>query len=112
MRPRLYCPILPGRRLFDRLQFFSWFEADSLSWRNAYFGACARVASNAGLARTHVEDAEAAQLNAVAVSQSLLHALEDGLDCHFGLRLGYPSLVHDFVNDVELDHTSAPLSVS
>ena len=57
---------LRGTALLDRLQFLAGLEADGLAGRNVDLGAGARVAANAGLARAHGEDAEAAQLNAIA----------------------------------------------
>ena len=50
----------------DRLQFLAGLEADGLARRNRNFGAGARIASDAGLARAHVEHAKSAQFNAVA----------------------------------------------
>jgi len=96
---------LAGRStLVDRLKLFARFEAHCLARRYAHFSACTRVATDAGLAGTNVEDAEAAQFNAIALRQSLLHTLEDGLDGHFRFGLGDSRLVHDFVDDVEFDH--------
>src|SRR5208283_5609706 len=95
-------PVQP--RLLDRLQFLAGFEADRLAGRDVDFRAGARVASDAGLARPHGEDAEAAQLNAVTVRQSLLHAFENGFDRHFGLGFGDAGLVDDFVDQVQFDH--------
>src|ERR1035441_4133523 len=53
--------------LVNGLQFLAGLEADGLAGRYGHFGAGARVPSNAGLARTHVEDAKTAQFNAVAI---------------------------------------------
>ena len=38
------------------------------------------------LRRLHVEDAEAAQLDAIALAERVLHGFEDGFDGLFGLR--------------------------
>src|SRR5208282_830528 len=95
-------------RLVNRLQLLAGLEADGLAGRNGNFGAGARIPSNAGLARTHVEHAETAQLNAIAVRERLLHALEDGFDGKLRLGLGDPGAVDHFVDDVELNHGYPP----
>src|SRR4051794_1059532 len=92
------------RQLVDGLQFFAGLEANGLAGRNADLCAGARVAADAGLARTHVEDAEAAKFDAVALGERFLHGLEDGLNGHLGFCLGDAGLGHHFVDDVELDH--------
>src|SRR5438067_12297757 len=66
--------------LIDGLKFLARLEAHRFAGRNIYFGTGARVASDAGLARPNVEDSEAAQLDAVAATECLLHALKDGFD--------------------------------
>src|SRR5207249_3591587 len=93
-----------GKNLVDRLQLFSRLEADSLPWGNTDFSSGPRIASDAGLSRAHVEHAEAAQLDAVALGQSALHALEDRLHRLLGFCLGDAGLSHNFVDDIELDH--------
>ena len=98
--------------LIDGLKFLARLEAHRFAGRNIYFGAGARVASDAGLARPNVEDAETAQFNAVTLGQSFLHTLEDSFHRHFGFGLGDAGLVHNFVDDIELDHKSAPQAVS
>ena len=95
--------------LINRLQFLAGFEADGYARRNGNFGAGARIASDAGLARAHVEDAEAAQFNAVAGRERLLHALKDGFDGQLRFGLGDPGAVDHFIDDVELNH-GYPLS--
>jgi len=90
--------------LVDRLQLFARLETHSLAGRDADFGAGARVASDAGFARTNVEDAETSELDAITQRQSLLHALKDGFHRHFSFGFGDASLVYDFVDDIEFDH--------
>src|SRR5208282_3435120 len=92
----------------NRLQFFARLEAHSFARRNRYFGAGARVASNAGLAGAHVEHAKSPQFNAMAAGQRLLHALEDGFHRQLGLGLGDAGFGHHFVDDVELNHERLP----
>jgi len=65
--------------LLEQVKLFAGFEADGFSGRDGDFGACPRIASDAGLSRLYGEDAEATQFNAVAGDQVLLHAIEDGV---------------------------------
>src|SRR4051812_46491347 len=88
----------------DGLQFFAGLEANGLAGRNADLCASARVTPNASFAWTHVEDAEAAEFNAVAFRERFFHRLEDGLNGHLGFCLGDAGLCHHFVDDIELDH--------
>src|SRR5262249_38422007 len=88
----------------DRLQLLARFETHGLPGWDADLGAGAWVATDAGFAGAYVEHAKAAQLDAVALRQSLLHALEDGFHSHFSFCFGDARLVHDFVDDVEFDH--------
>src|SRR5260370_9429451 len=94
--------------LVDRLQCFAGLEADGLARRDGNFGAGARVASDAGLARAHIKHAETAQFDAVSGGERLLHALEDGFDGKLRLGLGDPGAVNHFVDDVELNHGLPP----
>jgi len=94
--------------LLQRLQFLAGLEPDCLARRDGDLGAGARVAADAGLARADIEDAEAAQFNALAVGQGPLHALENCFHGHLGLGLGDAGFVYDFVNNVELDHGLSP----
>jgi hypothetical protein len=90
--------------LIDRLQLFARFETYGFAWWDAHLGASARIAADAGLARTDIEDSETPQFDSIALRQSLFHALEDGFHSHFSFGLGNARLVHDFVDDVEFDH--------
>src|SRR6185369_3881354 len=98
------------RRLFDRLQFLARLEANSLPRRNADLGTGARVTADAGLPRTHVEYAKAAQLYAVALRERFLHALEDGFHRQLGLRLGDAGFVDNLVDNIQLNHEQLPVT--
>src|SRR6266404_2577247 len=98
--------------LLDRLQFLAGLEANSLAGRDADFGARARIASDAGLARADVEHTKAAKLNAVAAFEGLLHAGKDRLNSHFSLGFRDPSLFHHVVDDIQLDQRSRPPPVA
>src|SRR5271165_1261086 len=70
----------------EDVQFLARLEANSFTRRNRHFGSGARVSADARLAGPHVEDAEAAQLDAVAVCQGLLKALKNCVDRSFCLH--------------------------
>jgi len=72
--------------LVENLEVFAWLEADGFAGGDGDLGASARVAADAGFARLYGEDAEAAELDAVAVAEGFLHGFKDGIDG--GLRLG------------------------
>src|SRR5258708_1929463 len=95
----------------NRLQFLAWLEAHGLARRNGNLGSSARVATDAGLARAHIEHAESAQLNPIAAGQRILHALKDGFHGQLGLGLGDASPGDHFVDNVELDHERLPRAV-
>src|SRR5207302_7904924 len=91
-------------QLIYGLQLFARFEAHRFAGRDVDFGASARVASNASLTRTNIKDSKSTQLDALAFSQGLLHALEHGLHRHFGFGFGDTGFRDYFIDDVELDH--------
>jgi len=96
--------------LVDGLQLLPRFEAYGLSRRDADFGPGTRIAPNAGFARTHIKNAESAQLNALTVGQGFLHALKDRFYRQLRLGLGDAGFVDHFVDDIELNHGSALLN--
>jgi hypothetical protein len=102
----------PGIRLVNGLQFLAWFEAHGFSRRNRNLRPGARVASNSGLAWTYVEHAKPAQLNAIALGERALHALENGFHCQFSFGFCNSGLVDHFVDDVELNHRRSPTTES
>jgi len=84
----------------EQVQFFSRLETDGFSWRDADLGAGARVAADAGLAGTHVEDAEAAQLDPLALGQGAFERLEDRVDSRLGLVALQAGAFNHLVNNV------------
>src|SRR5450631_670337 len=94
----------------ESLQFLAGLEAHGFAGRDADFLAGARVAADAGLARAHVEHAEAAQLDALAFAKRLFHGIEDGFNSLFGLGPAHSGLVYDGVYDVQLNHSTLQLS--
>ena len=99
-----------GKHLVQGLKFFTRLESYRFTRRNGYFGAGARVAADARLARLHREYAKATELDAVALFQSALHLLEHCFDRHFGFGLGDTGAIHDFVDDVEFDQSASELT--
>jgi hypothetical protein len=89
--------------LIDGLQFLARLEANGLAGRDGNFGASARIAADASFARPNVEDAEAPQLDALAVSEGILHAIENSFDRQFGFSLGDAGSGDHFVDNVELN---------
>jgi flavin reductase (DIM6/NTAB) family NADH-FMN oxidoreductase RutF len=88
-----------------RLQLLSRLETHSLARRNRNLCASPWVAADSCLARAHVKYTESSKFDPFSPSESSLHALEDGFDCHFGFRLGYPRPIDHFIDNIELDQS-------
>src|SRR5213593_1354922 len=71
---------VPTKQLSDVLEVFARFETNGPAGRDAHFLAGARVASDAALARFHLEDSEPAQLDAFAALLGGPHRVEDRVD--------------------------------
>src|SRR4051794_24049144 len=91
----------------DGLQFFAGLEADRIAGRDVYFSSGAGIAAYASFAGANIEDAESAQLDAIAMGESFLHALKDNLHRSFRFRLGDARLSDNLIDDVQLDHRRA-----
>jgi predicted AAA+ superfamily ATPase len=63
-----------------------------------------RVAADAALPGLDLEDAEPAQLDALAALHGGPHRVEDGVDSHLSFDLGDVGDPRHFVDDVDLDH--------
>ena len=74
---------LRSRLGVQQVKFLTRFEAHCLARCDRNFRAGSRVAANPRLARSDIENSEAAQLNPVARSKRLLQALEDRVDSRF-----------------------------
>jgi hypothetical protein len=96
--------------ILEGLQLFAGLEADGFARWDADLLAGAGIAADAGLAGFDVEDAKAAQLDAFAAAESVLHGFEDGLDGLFGFGTGDVSLLDDCIYDIELNHKASRLS--
>src|SRR5262249_5995447 len=99
----------PRGSLVDGLQLFPRLKTHGLAGRNVDFSAGARVTADARLTRAHIEYAEAAQFNTLALPQRSLHAGENRLDRQLSLGLGDTGLMYYFIDDIELYHRSALL---
>ncbi len=97
-----------GRRevLLQGLQFLPGLEAHGLSRWNGNFGAGPGISPNPRFARLDIEDAKAAQFDAISLLQGLFHGFENGFDRHFGFCFRYAGFIDDFVNDIQLDQFS------
>jgi len=85
------------------LKFFAGFEAHGLAGRDAHLLPSARVASDTGLSRLHVEHAKAPQFDASSAAQRIFHRLENRFHRLLGLGPADVCFLNDGVYDVELD---------
>ena len=90
--------------LVDQVEFFAGFEADGFAWGYGDFGPGAGVAPNAGFAGFYREDAETAQLDTVALSESGLHGVEDHVNSGFRLGARESCTFDHSLNQILLDH--------
>ncbi len=100
MRPKAKASVC----LAEYLEFFAGLEADGLAGGDGYLGAGARVAADACLAGFDAEDAEAAEFDAVAVREGLLHGFKDGVNGGLGFGAGKSGALHYTLDEVLLDH--------
>ena len=68
----------------------------------------ARVAADAGFSGFDGENAEAWQLNAVAVGERAFHGCKDGVHGGFCLVTGQSCAFHDALDEVLLDQAGTP----
>ena len=85
------------------MELFSGLEADGFAGGDGDFGAGAGVASDSGLAGFDGEDAEAAEFDAVAFGEGLLHGFEDGVDGRLGLGADEAGAIDHSLNEVLFD---------
>ena len=91
-----------GARL-KRVKFLARLEADGFAGSDVDLSAGAGIAADAGFAGADAEDAESAQLNALACRQSLFEAFEDRVHCRFSLRARQARALDHVVNNILLD---------
>ena len=90
------------------MELFARLETDGFSGSNVDFRTGSGIASDAGFAGPDAEDAESAELNAVARRECLFEAFEDGIDCRFGLGARQAGALDDMVHDILLDQCRRP----
>jgi len=90
----------------QRLQFLARLESNGFSGRNANLLAGARIASDAGLSRAHIEHTEAAQLDSFAFAERFLHGIENSFDGLLGLGSAHAGLVHNGIHDIKFNHAN------
>jgi hypothetical protein len=91
-----------------RLQFFPGFETDGLAGQDVNLGTRARVSSDSGLARLHVEDAESTQLYPLSLGQGLLHRTKYSFDGNLSFGLRDSGTVDDIIDKIELNQKEPP----
>lgn len=94
--------------MVERLEFLAGFEADGAAGGDVDLFAGAGVAADAGFAGFDGEDAEAAQLDAVALGEGTFHGTEDGIDGRFCLVAGQSGPFHDALDEILLDQAITP----
>jgi hypothetical protein len=86
------------------VKFFARLEANRFAWGNGDFRACSGIASNSSFAGFDREDTEAAQFNAVARDEGLLHAFEDCVDCRLCFRSRQAGTLNNPLYKILLNH--------
>src|ERR1700677_1821194 len=100
------------RRGWKRLKFLARLKSHGFPRRDANLLPGARVAATAGVGRLHLENPEAAKLDASPTPERILHGFQDGFPRLLGFRSSDICFLHDSVQDVELDHTASRLNGS
>ena len=91
------------------MEFFAGLEADGFAGGDVDLFAGAGVAADAGLAGLDAEDAEAAELDALAAPEGLLEGFENCFDSLLGFGAADESFGDNRIHDVQLDHKRLPL---
>ena len=91
----------------ERLQFFSRFEPHRFPWWNGYFRSRPWIPADAGFARPNIKDAEASQLDPIALAKSLLHRFENRLYSHFSFGFCDTCPVHNLVDNIQLNQAAS-----
>jgi hypothetical protein len=86
------------------MKLFAGLEADCFARSDGDFCSGPRIAADACFAWFNSEDAEAAQFDAIASNQSLLHAFEDGVYCGFCLGSRQTGALNNPLYKILLNH--------
>src|SRR5580698_7361705 len=90
------------------MELFAWLEADGLAGGDGDFGAGSGIAADACFSWFHGKDAEAAQLDAIACDQCLLHALEDSVYRSLCFRPWQSGTLNNPLYKILLNHSGPP----
>jgi hypothetical protein len=96
----------------ERLQFLTRFKPHRFPRWNGYFRSRPWIPADAGFTRPNVKDAEASQLDPIALAKSLLHGFENRLDSHFSLGFCDSRPVHYLVDNIQLNQAASDLVIS
>jgi len=86
------------------VEFFAGLEADGFAGGYGDFSTGAGIASDAGFAGLYREDAETAEFDAVTLSESGLHGVEDHVNSGFRLGARESCTFNHSLNQILLDH--------
>src|SRR4051794_16798057 len=109
--PSLIGSPAPGVRS-EILEVLARLEADRLAGRDRHLDAGLGIAADALLAVADLEDAEAPELDPLAVAERALHGFDDGVDGLRRLDPGHIRKLSDAVDDVRLDHCGSETGAS
>jgi hypothetical protein len=87
------------------LKVFAGLEPYSAARRNGHFGPGSGISSDAGFAGAHIEDAEAAEFDALAPRQGSLQGIEDRVYGDFGLASRKAGSLNHLLNNVLFNHS-------
>ena len=93
------------------VQLLAGLEAYGFAGGDADFGAGARIATDAGLARADAEDAETAEFDTFSCCEGFFEALKHRIDGRFCLGSRKACALDDLMNNVLLDQCRRPLMV-
>jgi hypothetical protein len=86
------------------MELFAGLEANRFAWRDGDFGSGARIAPDAGFAWLDGKYAKAAEFDAVACDEGLLHAVEDCVNGRLCLGSWQPGAFNNPLYKVLLNH--------
>src|SRR5262245_55431888 len=88
----------------DVLKVLARLETNRPSGWNANFFARSWIAADATLARFHLKDPKASQLDPLTTLHRGAHRVEHCVDGHLSLDFGDVGNLRHFIHDVDLDH--------
>jgi len=94
--------------LVQFVEVFAGFEAHGFAGGDADFRSGARVAANSCFSGPDVEDAEAAELDAVSIGECAFETFKDGFDGGLGFHAGQSGTLNYLMYDVLLNQWLSP----